>query len=56
MWTAPDSGAIESGMIKLWSDPEYVKLTEGAAPYFLPGTIYDEWWRTPTAERARSRP
>lgn len=47
-WTAayPDAGAMEVAGTKLLSDPEYTKLLQSAAPYFQPGTTYDEWWKS----------
>jgi hypothetical protein len=44
----PDLAAVEANMGKLLSNPEYVKLTESSASYFLPGSVHDEMWRSMT--------
>ena len=35
---------FESISIKLMPDPDYTKLVESGAPYFLPGSTHDELW------------
>jgi hypothetical protein len=47
-WVAgePDLAAVESNNAKLLSDPEYMKLVESGASLFLPGSVYDEMWRS----------
>jgi hypothetical protein len=47
-WVAaqPDLAAVEANNNKLLSDPEYMKLTEGSASLFLPGSAHDEMWRS----------
>jgi hypothetical protein len=47
-WVAaqPDLAAVEANNNKMLSDPEYMKLTEGSASLFLPGSAHDEMWRS----------
>jgi hypothetical protein len=47
-WVAaqPDLAAVEANNNKLLSDPEYMKLTEGSASLFLPGSAHDQMWRS----------
>jgi len=47
-WVAaqPDLAAVEANNNKLLSDPEYMKLSEGSASLFLPGSAHDEMWRS----------
>jgi hypothetical protein len=47
-WVAaqPDLAAVEANNSKLLSNPEYMKLTEGSASLFLPGSAHDEMWRS----------
>ena len=46
-WVAaePDLASVEANTNKLLSDPEYMKLAESGASYFLPGSAHDEMWR-----------
>ncbi len=36
--------AYESGRNKLLPDADYMKLVESNTPYFLPGSVHDEFW------------
>jgi hypothetical protein len=47
-WVAaqPDLAAVEANNNKMLGDPEYMKLTEGSASLFLPGSAHDEMWRS----------
>jgi len=47
-WVAaqPDLASFEADTNKLLSDPEYMKLSEGSASLFLPGSAHDEMWRS----------
>jgi hypothetical protein len=47
-WVAaePDLASVEATTSKLLSDPEYMKLSEGSASLFLPGSAHDELWRS----------
>jgi len=47
-WVAvePDLATLEANTNKLLSNPEYMKLSEGAASLFLPGSAHDEMWRS----------
>ena len=45
--TGSDCGRTnETNTRKLMSDPEYMKLAESGASYFLPGSVHDEMWRS----------
>ena len=47
-WVAaePDLASVEANNNKLLSNPEYMKLVEGSASLFLPGSAHDEMWRS----------
>jgi hypothetical protein len=47
-WVAaePDLAAVEANTNKLLSNPEYMKMSEGGASLFLPGSAHDEMWRS----------
>jgi hypothetical protein len=47
-WVAaePNLGSVETNNNKLMSDPEYMKLVESSASYFLPGSAHDEMWQS----------
>jgi hypothetical protein len=47
-WVAaePDLASVEANNNKLLSNHEYMKLVEGSASLFLPGSAHDEMWRS----------
>ena len=47
-WVAaePDLASVEANTNKLLSNPEYMKMSEGGASLFLPGSAHDEMWRS----------
>ncbi len=47
-WVAaePDLASLEANTNKLQSNPEYMKLSESSASFFLPGSAHDEMWRS----------
>jgi hypothetical protein len=42
----PDLASVEATWVKLMASADYVKMVEGSAGYFLPGSAHDEMWRS----------
>jgi hypothetical protein len=45
-WRLMRKWAIFKGAAAPESNPEYMKLSEGGASLFLPGSVHDEMWRS----------
>jgi hypothetical protein len=47
-WVAaePDLASVEATWAKLMASADYMKMAEGSADYFLPGSAHDEMWRS----------
>jgi hypothetical protein len=42
----PDLASVEAAWAKLMASADYMKISEGGAEYFLPGSAHDEMWRS----------
>jgi len=41
-----DLATVEATWAKLMANADYMKVAEGGAAYFLPGSAHDEMWRS----------